>query len=105
VSTQVSCGIPLLAEGRVEVSVSASYSHEWGGSTGTEKVINSSTEVTVPPGKKGKALVLIKRAELNVKFTYKEKITYTSGETKITEKEGIQFVHELQPISSWHLDG
>jgi hypothetical protein len=91
VKTEFSCGIPILAEGKVEVSASASYSHEWGGSAGTEKTIGSSTEVTIPPGKKGKALVLVKRAELNVKFSYKEKITYSSGDTKVTDKEGVYY--------------
>jgi hypothetical protein len=89
--TEVKCKVPFLAEGRVEVSASASYSHEWGGSTGTEKVIGSSTEVTVPPGKKGKALVLIKQAEINVGFSYKEKIIYSSGETRVLDKKGTYY--------------
>jgi len=90
VKTSIKADIPFLAEGKVEISASASYSHQWGGSVGTTETISSATQVEVPPKKKGNVLVLIKQAELTVEFTYKEKVTYVNGETKIvTGKKGV----------------
>ena len=45
--------------------------------------------ITIPAGKKGKATVLIKREEIDVSFTCKEKIVYITGETKINNKNEV----------------
>ena len=94
-----SAGVPFIGSADFTLSVTTSYSHEWGGSEGTEETVSSSTQITVPAGKKGKATVLVKRKKIDVSFTCKEKIRYKDGKTKINDKRGV-----YQNIESYTVD-
>lgn len=100
VSTAFKAGVPLLAEGKIEVSVNASYTHEWGGSSGTEKNISSSTQVVVPSKTEGKAKVLIRRAIIDIPFTYKVRRTFLSG---MVEEQTIK-TGKYQNVESYFVD-
>lgn len=90
VAATFKAGIPLLAETEIEISTKASYSHEWGGSTSTEKKISSSTQVVVPARSKGKAKVIVKKALISVPFSYTERRTYLNGKTEdVIVKTGV----------------
>ena len=84
-----SAGVPFIESVDLKISVTPSYSHKWGGSEGTEETISSSTEITIPAGKKGEVDVLVKRKKLDVSFTYKETIIYKDGKTKTNDKKGV----------------
>ena len=84
-----SAGVPFIGSADFKLSVTTSYSHEWGGSEGTDETVTSSTQITVPAGKKAEATVLIKREEIDVSFTYKEEIVYKTGDRKISNKKGV----------------
>ncbi|KAF8575024.1 hypothetical protein K439DRAFT_774844 [Ramaria rubella] len=92
-------GVPFIASTEAEISVTASAEHQWGGSIGEEVTISSSTEITVPPGKKGSALVLVRRGNLDVYFSYILRVLYTNGETHDTSKRGI-----YNNVDSYHVD-
>ena len=84
-----SAGVPFISSIDLAIHITASYSHEWGGSEGEEETISSSTQITVPAGKKGTAIVSIKRQEIDVPFTCKQKTVYKDGTTKYTDKNGV----------------
>eukprot|EP01121_Diplochlamys_sp_Union-15-3_P005668 TRINITY_DN159_c0_g1_i1.p1 TRINITY_DN159_c0_g1~~TRINITY_DN159_c0_g1_i1.p1 ORF type:complete len:316 (-),score=68.94 TRINITY_DN159_c0_g1_i1:53-970(-) len=89
VTTSFKTGVPFLAEGQVEVSTNASYSHEWGGESGITKKVSSSTSVTVPANSSCKAKVLILQANIDVPFTFKTKRTYIDGTVEKQPGKGI----------------
>ena len=91
VGTQASfsAGVPFIASAKFQISVSASYSHQWGGSVGTVETVSDSTLIAVPAGKKGEVAVLVKKKKLDVSFTYKETIIYKDGNKKTNDKNGV----------------
>jgi len=99
VSTTFSAGVPFVASAEFEVSVSASYSHEWGGEEGETETISSSTTVTVPPKKKARATIIIRNAQIDVGFTYKERILWMNGQSEEKVKTGV-----YKNVDSWHVD-
>ncbi|PBK93639.1 Aerolisin/ETX pore-forming domain-containing protein [Armillaria gallica] len=99
VSTSFEAGVPFVASAEFEVSVSASYSHEWGGEEGETETISSSTTVTVPPKKKARATIIIRNAQIDVGFTYKERILWTNGQSEENVKSGV-----YKNVDSWHVD-
>ncbi|CCM06498.1 uncharacterized protein FIBRA_08768 [Fibroporia radiculosa] len=99
VSGTFKAGVPFIASVEWEISVSASYSHEWGGSVGVEKTVSESTSVTVPPHKKAQAKVIVRNAFLDVGFSYREKVLYTNGQTEDLLKQGV-----YKNVDSYHVD-
>lgn len=99
VSTTFSAGIPFVISAEFEVSVSASYSHEWGGEVGETETISSPTTVTVPPQEKAQATIIIRNAQIDVGFTYKEKILWMNGQSEENVKSGV-----YKNVDSWHVD-
>ena len=72
-----------------EVSLSASYSHEFGGSVGTSEEVTSSTVITVPGNMTGHFVATVKNAKLEVDFTYTETKWYYDGTTESISKSGV----------------
>ncbi|KAK0434818.1 hypothetical protein EV421DRAFT_1277205 [Armillaria borealis] len=99
VSTTFSAGVPFVASAEFEVSVSTSYSHEWGGEEGETETISSSTSVTVPSKKKARATIIIRNAQIDVRFTYKERTLWTNGQSEENVKSGV-----YKNVDSWHVD-
>ena len=89
VETTFKADVPFIASGGVKVSLKASYSHQWGGSDGTQETVTSSTVIAVPPRKKTKVTVLVKTKKMDIKFRCKQKIVYRDATTKITDKDGV----------------
>ena len=84
-----SAGVPFISSVDFSIHITASYTHEWGGSVGEQETVSSSTQITVPAGKKGTATVIVKRQEIDVPFTCKQKTVYLDGTTKYTDKNGV----------------
>ncbi|CCM06500.1 uncharacterized protein FIBRA_08770 [Fibroporia radiculosa] len=99
VSATFQAGVPFVASVEWEVSVSAAYTHEWGGSVEVQKTVSESTSVTVPPRKKAQATVIVRNAFLDVGFSYREKVVYTNGETEDLPKQGV-----YKNVDSYHVD-
>jgi len=87
--TSFSSGVPFIASADFKVSVTSSSAHQWGASEGIEETVTSSTQITVPPGKKGKATVLVKKKAIDVPFRCKEKVMYKNGKTEFKDKDGV----------------
>ncbi|KAK0505340.1 hypothetical protein EDD18DRAFT_1128846 [Armillaria luteobubalina] len=98
-STTFSAGVPFVASAEYEISVSASYSHEWGGQEGTTETVTSTTTVTVPPKKKARATIIIRNAQIDVGFTYTERILWANGTNEEAKKTGV-----YNNVDSWHVD-
>lgn len=94
-----SAGVPFVANSEFEVSVSASYTHTWGGENGTRETITSSTNVTVPPRQKARASIIVRNANIDVGFTYTQKIVWSTGKSEEEKKTGI-----YNNVDSWTVD-
>ena len=99
VKSTFEAGVPFIASAEFEISVTASYSHEWGGEDGKKEIITTSTTILVPAHKKGRATVIVRNAQLDVGFTYTEKILWSDGESEEATKTGI-----YHNVDSWHVD-
>jgi hypothetical protein len=100
VASSFSAGIPLIGEVGVEISTTASYNHEWGGSIGKEKKITSNTQAVVPARSKGKVKVIIKKALLSIPFSYIERRTYLNGKVE----ESVVKTGIYQNVESYDVD-
>lgn len=92
-------GIPYIAEGKIKVKFDASYKGSWGGSEGETHEIEDSTEVRVPPKTSLKVQVVVKRATINVNFTYNIRRMLTDG--TLTIQDGLKGVyHNVESYES-----
>ena len=89
VETTFKADVPFMASGGVKASLKASYSHQWGGSEGTQETVASSTQITISPRRNVKVTVLVKNKKMDIKFHCKQKIVYKNGTTKISDKDGV----------------
>ncbi|KAF9075603.1 hypothetical protein BDP27DRAFT_1212528 [Rhodocollybia butyracea] len=90
VKTSFTVGVPGIASASGEISVGTSIQTSIGGTKGTEKTISDTTEVEVKPGQKVRAVATISLAQIDVPFTYKEKIQYSDGKpTEILSRNGV----------------
>ena len=97
--TTFKAGVPFVTSAEFEISISASYSHEWGGEEGQRQTVTSSTTVTVPPKKKARATVIVRNAQIDIGFTYTQEILWSNGQSEKSVKTGI-----YNNVDSWHVD-
>lgn len=50
VKTSIACGVPLLADGKVEISVETSYNYSWGEIQTDTTTTGTTVQVTLPAG-------------------------------------------------------
>lgn len=81
VSTSLKTGIPMVAEGKVTISVDVTNTYTWNGSTSTTKTWAFSTPVTVDPNGRTKVLVVATTSTLTVPYTLSGTFKYQSGAT------------------------
>ncbi len=79
VETEVSAGIPLLAEGKVKVSAEVNYSHTWGGSETRSRAWSVETAVTVPPNQAYVAMGVVSVSTIAVPYTLHVTVVLRSG--------------------------
>jgi hypothetical protein len=77
--TNFKCGVPLLAEGKVEVSVEVSNTYTWNGSTTTTKTWGFNVPVVVPPRQTIVGLISVKVSTITVPYTMHGTVVLKSG--------------------------
>jgi len=83
VTTEVKCGVPMLAEGKIEISATAHSNLKWGTANRTTKEWQAEIKLSVPPHSKGRVTATILKSVMVVPFTstWKSKST---GNTMVT---------------------
>jgi hypothetical protein len=66
--TSFNCGIPIIAEGKVDVSLELSYQFTWGGSVSKEESWGFEVPMSVPPGKKYLCSILVAMTQIYVPY-------------------------------------
>ncbi|KAF8214297.1 hypothetical protein K438DRAFT_1956374 [Mycena galopus ATCC 62051] len=94
-----SAGVPFISSAELELSMTTSGSHEWGGSESEKTTISSDTSVEVPPLSKGQVKVVILQRTLDLPFSYIETRTYPDQSKKPVKKYGI-----YRNLDSYHVD-
>ena len=79
VKTNIKTGIPVIAEGKVEVSVEATNTYTWNGSETTSTTWSWNTPVTVPPHGSIVAFIAVAVTTLAVPYTLKGVVVLKSG--------------------------
>ncbi|KAJ8042166.1 Natterin-3 [Holothuria leucospilota] len=69
VSTTITTGVPLISSGGVTVSTTASFSHEWGGSTTKSYTDSVSVQVSVQPRSQKSAVIVGNRYTMDIPYT------------------------------------
>jgi len=90
IKASFTAGVPFLAEGGVQVTVTGEYSHTWEGSDTQIETVTATSAVAVPPGKWGIATVLVYKATIDVPFSYIETTWYQDGTyDEVTQTGGV----------------
>jgi hypothetical protein len=89
VSTEFKCGLPALAEGKVQVTVTGSYEHTWSTSNSRSKTWSFSTPLVVPPGTTMAVDVRATKSKIEVPYSTDVLVTYESGTKLRLPMEGI----------------
>lgn len=79
VQTSFKCGVPVLAEGKVQVDVQVSNTYTWSGSQTRTKTWAFETAVTVDPGQQGLVLVSATMSTIVVPYTLTGTVIHKSG--------------------------
>ena len=83
VGTQFSCGVPILAQGKVSVEISASYSHTWGTQNTTQQAFEAEFPLKCPPSSSIEATATISQTRATVPYEFEWKTL--SGRKVITK--------------------
>lgn len=100
IETEITAGVPLVAESKITYSQQASFSYETGGSTTTTKEVSA----TAKPNVQGKSemRVFIKANHYTTSIPYKASVkkTYFDGSTATSEMHG---VYEGVEVADWYI--
>lgn len=89
VKTEFKAGIPILAEGKIEVSAEVSNTYQWNGSTTTTKTWGFNTSLKVPPHETGSVIVSVSIATIIVPYQMHGTFIHKSGKRSQGVIEGI----------------
>lgn len=92
-------GVPFVSNAEFDISVSPQSWHKWGGEEGVKETVNASVTITIPPKKKARVTIIVKNIQINVGFTYMQKVLWVNGENDVEKKNGM-----YQNVDSWHVD-
>ncbi|XP_074278810.1 uncharacterized protein LOC141602420 [Silene latifolia] len=79
VTTEFKTGIPFIVDAKIEVSATASYSHEWAETTTDEQQVGHMFNVVVAPKKRTVARGTATKAKCDVPFAYTQRDYPASG--------------------------
>ncbi|XP_037431734.1 uncharacterized protein LOC119298435 [Triticum dicoccoides] len=80
VTAKLRAGIPVIAEGKVEVSTEFNSEYEWGSSIQTTASKEASYQAVVPPMTKVTIRAAVTQASVDVPFSYTQRDILTTGE-------------------------
>ncbi|KAG5547076.1 hypothetical protein RHGRI_012940 [Rhododendron griersonianum] len=83
VKTNIQTGIPLIAQGRFEVSAEFTGNYQWGETVSTENTVEIEHTTTVPPMSKVTVSLLATQGSCDVLFSYTQSDTFMNGERVI----------------------
>jgi hypothetical protein len=83
VKTSLQCGIPLVAEGKIEITTEFSGSYTWGKTETKEKLTKKAIEVEVPPMKKVTVNAIGSNGVCNIPFSYTQRDVLINGKEVI----------------------
>jgi hypothetical protein len=89
VKTSFKTGVPIIAEGKVEVSAEISNTYTWSGSESRSKTWSFSSPVTVPPGGVSTVLVTATMSTIAVPYTATGMAVFKSGERVAGQITGV----------------
>jgi len=89
VKTSFKCGVPLLAEGKVDVSLEVSNTYTWSGSETRTITWSFSTPVTVLPGMEGVVLASATISTIAVPYTLTGTFIFRSGKRMPGQIKGL----------------
>jgi hypothetical protein len=79
VATSFACGVPLVAEGKVDVSIEANNTYTWSGSETRNKTWSWSVPINVPPGSTSSVIVSTTMSTIAVPYTLTGTYVFQSG--------------------------
>jgi hypothetical protein len=80
VNVSLNCGVPIVADGKIETSFEFSGSYTWGKTESEEKEISKQIEVDVPPMKKVTVKAIGSNGACDIPFSYKQRDVLTNGQ-------------------------
>jgi len=80
VKTTLQSGVPLIAEGKIEISGEFAGEYQWGETETSTNAVEAVYKVTVPPMTTVKVSLLATRGSCDVPFSYSQRDTLTNGE-------------------------
>ena len=79
-TTTLQTGVPLIADGKIEISAEFTGAYQWGETETSTTVVETVYKVTVPPMTKVKVSLLATRGSCDVPFSYSQRDTLTNGQ-------------------------
>uniref|UniRef100_A0A5B6Z2I7 Agglutinin domain-containing protein n=1 Tax=Davidia involucrata TaxID=16924 RepID=A0A5B6Z2I7_DAVIN len=80
VTTSIQTGIPLIAEGKIEISAEFTGEYQWGSTKESNTTLATTYTVTVPPMTMVKVSLLATKGSCDVPFSYNQRDTLTNGQ-------------------------
>ncbi|ONI21764.1 hypothetical protein PRUPE_2G087400 [Prunus persica] len=81
IETKVQTGVPLIAEGQIEISAEFATEFQWGKTNTSESELGTVHEVVVPPMSRVKVSLMATRGSCDVPFSYTQRDTLIDGTT------------------------
>ena len=101
VKTTLVLGIPMVFEGKVDVSMEVTNTFTWNGSTSEQTTFSWSTPITLDPGEEGDVLVTVTTSKIEVPYTLTGELVFKSGKRLSRRIEGTytgENSHSLQVV-------
>ncbi|PYX92692.1 MAG: hypothetical protein DMG67_06110 [Acidobacteria bacterium] len=81
VKTSIKTGIPFLAEGKIEISMEASYSYTWGESVADQKTDSWVATITAPPKTRVRFQAVVTESTIDVPYSADLRVRRSDGTT------------------------
>ena len=86
--TTLVLGIPMVFEGKVDVSMEVTNTFTWNGSTSEQTTFSWSTPITLDPGEEGDVMVTVTTSKIEVPYTLTGELVFKSGKRLSRRIEG-----------------
>ena len=101
VKTTIKAGIPLIVEGKIEISAEVNYAHTWGGTSTETSTDTWSASVSVPPKGRVKAVGTVTQSTIEVPYEATVTTRYSDGTIK--RENGTSGVYQGVNVSRFQI--